>query len=68
VQQTYADGSIANWSGPESSDSPAPAIEAKNSLGGAGTSTLTIVALVVGAIGVLLGGLALVSRSGRQLA
>jgi uncharacterized protein YcnI len=69
VQQTYSDGSIVDWSGPESSDAPAPAIEAKDSLGGGGgTSTLAIIALVVGAIGVLLGGVALISRSGRQLA
>jgi uncharacterized protein YcnI len=69
VQQTYSDGSIVNWSGPESSDAPAPAIEAKSSLGGGGgSSTLAIIALVVGAIGVLLGGVALVSRGGRQIA
>ena len=68
VQQTYSDGSIVNWTGPESSDSPAPAIEAKSSLGGGGTSTLAIIALVVGALGVLVGGFALVSRGGRQLA
>jgi uncharacterized protein YcnI len=69
VQQTYSDGSLVNWSGAESSDAPAPAIEAKSSLGGGGGgSTLAIIALVVGAIGVLLGGVALVSRSGRQLA
>jgi uncharacterized protein YcnI len=68
VQQSYSDGSIVNWSGPESSDSPAPAIEAKDSLGGGGSSTLAIIALVVGAIGVLLGAIALVSRGGRQIA
>jgi uncharacterized protein YcnI len=68
VQQSYSDGSIVNWSGPESSDSPAPAIEAKSALGGGGTSTLAIIALVVGAVGVLVGGVALVSRGGRQLA
>src|SRR5947209_10512162 len=68
VQQTYSDGSIVNWTGPESSDSPAPAIEAKSSLGGGGTSKLAIIALVVGALGVLVGGFALVSRGGRQLA
>jgi uncharacterized protein YcnI len=69
VQQTYSDGSIVNWSGPESSDAPAPAIEAKSSLGGGGgNSTLAIVALVVGAVGVLLGVIALVSRGGRQIA
>jgi uncharacterized protein YcnI len=69
VEQTYSDGSIVNWSGPESSDDPAPTVEAKSSLGGGGgTSTLSIVALVVGAVGILLGGLALLSKSGRQLA
>jgi uncharacterized protein YcnI len=67
VEQTYSDGSIVNWSGPESSDSPAPTVEAKSSFGG-GSSTLAIVALVVGVVGVVLGAVALFSRSGRQLA
>jgi uncharacterized protein YcnI len=66
VRQTYSDGSIADWTGPESSDTPAPVIEAKSSLGGGGSSTLAIVALVVGAGGVLLAGLALVSRGGSR--
>jgi uncharacterized protein YcnI len=66
VVQTYSDGSIVNWSGPESADAPSPTIEAKPSFGGGG-STLALVALVVAAVGVLLGGLTLVSRSGRQL-
>ncbi len=65
VQQTYSDGSIVNWTGSESSEDPAPTIEAKSSLGsGGGNSTLAIVALVVGGVGVLLGGLALLARSG----
>ena len=68
VEQTYSDGSVVNWSGSESSDTPAPTVEAKGSLGGGGSSTLAIVALVVGAVGILLGGLALVARSGRDLA
>ena len=68
VEQTYSDGSIVNWNGSESSDTPAPTIEAKSSLGGGGSSTLAIVALVVGVVGVLLGGVALVARGGRQLA
>jgi uncharacterized protein YcnI len=68
VEQTYSDNSIVNWSGPESSDAPAPTIEAKSSLGGGGGgSTLALIALVVGAVGILLGGLALVSKGGRQL-
>ncbi len=53
VRQTYSDGSVVDWSGPESSDAPAPVIEAKSSLGGGGSTTLAV-------IGVILGGLALV--------
>jgi uncharacterized protein YcnI len=58
VRQTYSSGKIVNWSGPESSDTPAPKIEAKSSLGGS-SSLLPIVALVVGGVGVVLGALAL---------
>ena len=67
VRQTYSNGKVVDWSGPESSDTPAPRIEAKGSLGGGSSSTLAIVALIVGAIGVLLG---IVSLAGgkRQLA
>ncbi|HZO96480.1 MAG TPA: DUF1775 domain-containing protein [Gaiellaceae bacterium] len=68
VEQTYSDGSVVDWSGPESSDAPAPTIEAKGSLGGGGGSTLGLVGIVVGGVGVLIGVLALVARSGRQLA
>jgi periplasmic copper chaperone A len=64
VQQTYSDGSIVDWAGPESSAAPAPTIEAKTSLGGGGVSALTIVALVVGLLGLGAGGFALVSGSG----
>ena len=64
VQQTYSDGSIVNWSGPESSDAPAPAIKAVSSIGGGGTSTLTIIALIFGVLGLLAGGFALVSGAG----
>jgi uncharacterized protein YcnI len=67
VEQTYSDGSIVDWNGPESSDNPAPTVEAKSSLGG-GSSTLAIIALVVGVVGVVLGGVALVAKGGRQLA
>ena len=66
VEQSYSDGSVVDWSGPESSDTPAPTVEAKSSLGGGGSSTLTIVALVVGAVGVVLGGLALVAGGGKR--
>ncbi len=71
VEQTYSDGSIVNWSGSESSASPAPTIEAESSLGGGGGSTLlSIIALIVGTLGLLAGGYALVNRTsgGRPLA
>jgi len=67
VQQTYSDGSIVNWADPETGEDPAPTIKVVSSIGGGGTSTLAIVALAVGAVGVLLGGLAVLSRSGRPL-
>src|SRR5690349_14093203 len=34
VRQTYSDDSIVDWSGPESSDTPAPTIKAVSTLGG----------------------------------
>ena len=69
VLQTYSDGSIVDWSGSESSDAPAPAIEVSSSIGGGnGVSVLSIVALIVGVLGLLAGGLALASGSkGRTL-
>ena len=68
VRQTYADGSVVDWSGPESSDTPAPTVEAKSSLGGGSSSTLALIALIVGAVGVALGILALVAGGKRSLA
>jgi uncharacterized protein YcnI len=67
VRQTYANGKVVDWSGPESSDTPAPRIEGVSSLGGGSSSTLAIVAVIVGGIGVLLGILALATK-GRPLA
>jgi uncharacterized protein YcnI len=66
VEQTYSDGSIVNWAGPESSDSPAPTIDVKSSLAGGGTSVLTIIALIVGVLGLLAGGFAIISRGGSR--
>jgi uncharacterized protein YcnI len=69
VEQTYSDGSIVNWSGSESSAAPAPTIEVADSLGGGGVSVLTIIALIVGVLGLLAGGFALIGGSrGRDLA
>lgn len=67
VQQSYSDGSIVDWTGPESSDTPAPVVEAKSSLGGGGTSTLDYVALGLGAAALVISLVALLSRGGRQL-
>ena len=50
VRQTYSNGKVVDWSGSESSDTPAPTIEAVSDLGGGSSSTLTIVALIVGGI------------------
>jgi uncharacterized protein YcnI len=63
VEQTYSDGSIVNWAGPESSAAPAPTIDVATSLGGGGVSVLTIIALVVGVLGLLAGGFALIGGS-----
>jgi uncharacterized protein YcnI len=70
VEQTYSDGSIVEWTDPESGQDPAPTIQAVSSMSGGGTSVLTIVALVVGVLGLLAGGTALTGRSGggRELA
>src|SRR3989440_2581251 len=51
VRQTYSDGSVVDWTGPESSDSPAPLVKAESSIGGGSTSTLAIIAPVVGGLG-----------------
>ncbi len=68
VQQTYSDGSVVDWSGPESSAAPAPTIEAKSSLGGGGASTLEIIALILAGVAIVIAVVALVGRGGRQLA
>ncbi len=66
VRQVYSDGSVVDWSGPESSDTPAPTVETKSSLGGGGSNTLAIVALIVAAVAAILAVAALVVRSGRR--
>lgn len=68
VRQSYSDGSVVDWSGPESSDTPAPTVKVESSLGGSGASTLAVVALVVAAIGVAVGLAGMTSRRGRKLA
>ncbi len=57
VRQTYSNGKVVEWSGPETSDTPAPTIEAVSSFGGGGggTSIVGIIAIVLAA-GALFGG------------
>jgi hypothetical protein len=68
VPDGFSIGSVVEWSGPESSDTSAPTVEAVDSFGGGGSSnTLAIIAIVVGAVGIVLGGVALARGSGRDL-
>jgi uncharacterized protein YcnI len=68
VQQTYSDGSVVDWAGPESSDAPAATIQAKSSLGGGGgSSTLAVIALIVGGLGLVLGVVGLLSGGGKRV-
>ena len=67
VRQTYSDGSVVDWTGPESSDAPAPTLKAVASLGG-GTSTLSIVALALAAVALIAAVVGLLARGGRTLA
>jgi uncharacterized protein YcnI len=64
VRQTYSDGEVVDWNGQESSDTPAPVVEAKSSLGGGGTSTITWIAVILGAVAVVLSLVGLMSRGG----
>jgi uncharacterized protein YcnI len=55
VRQTYSDGTVVDWTGPESSDTPAPTIHAVSSIGGGGgTPLVAVIALIVGAIALFL--------------
>ena len=67
VIQTYKDGSVADWSGPESSDSPAPTLQALDSLGGGSGGPLGIIALVVAGVALIVAAAGLFAR-GRALA
>jgi len=67
VRQTYSSGEVVDWTGPESSDTPSPQIEALGSFGGGSTSTLAIVALAVAVLALVIGVVGLLSR-GRSLA
>jgi uncharacterized protein YcnI len=70
VRQTYSDGSVVEWSGSETSDTPAARIDATSgavSSGGSDSSkTIAIIALVVGGLGLAVGGAGLLA--GRRAA
>ena len=65
VRQTYSDGSVVDWSGPESSDTPAPTVQAKSSFGGS-SSTLAIVAIALAGAALLVGLGSLLVGSGKR--
>ena len=72
--QTYSNGEVVRWIGPEGSDNPAPTVTVQAAGASAaqpavaatsddsGSDTLAIVALIVGALGLLAGGAALILR------
>jgi uncharacterized protein YcnI len=66
VRQTYSDGSVVDWSGPESSNTPAPTVEAKSSFGGGGSDTLAIIALAIGAVAFVVAVFGLLTGTGRR--
>ncbi|MFL5951233.1 MAG: DUF1775 domain-containing protein [Gaiellaceae bacterium] len=66
VRQTYSDGSIVDWAGPESSDNPAPQVALESSLGGGGSNTLAIVALAVGIVALVVAGIGLFAGGGKR--
>ena len=72
VEQTYSDGSIVDWTGSESSEAPAPTIQAVSSMGGSSGSTLGIIGIALGAIALIVAGGGLLlgggSRGKRELA
>jgi uncharacterized protein YcnI len=55
VRQTYSDGTVVDWSGPESSDTPSPVVQGTSSLGTGSNTLLVIAALVIGGLGLVLG-------------
>jgi uncharacterized protein YcnI len=67
VRQTYDNGEVENWADGPDAETPAPVVTVADSLGGGGTDALTVIALILGAAGLLVGGAALARRGGRSL-
>jgi hypothetical protein len=66
--QTYNDGRVQNWIGPEGADEPAPSVEITTTqgtaatdgpAGGSGGMPVAVLGLVTGLLGMILGGTAL---------
>jgi uncharacterized protein YcnI len=79
--QTYADGQIVRWIGPEGADAPAPTLTVSSGTAAPaatpapattqssdGTDTVSIIALVVSALGLIAGGVALAANRSRERA
>jgi uncharacterized protein YcnI len=62
VRQTYADGSVVDWAGPASSETPAPRVQLVPSIGagGGGNATLALAGLVVAVIALVLAAISLI--------
>lgn len=69
VEQTYSDGKVVDWAGAPEADEPAPTLSmvSANSSASDGTDTLTIVALVLGALALLIAIASVARRTGRSL-
>ena len=61
VRQTYSDGSVVEWTGNETSDTPSPTIKGVSSIGGGSSSTLAMIAIAVAAVALLLAVVSLLS-------
>jgi uncharacterized protein YcnI len=68
VTQTYASGKVVEWTGAESSDTPAAVVHVLDQAGGGSSSnTLAIIALVLGGSGLVIGLIAALLVSRRSL-
>jgi uncharacterized protein YcnI len=65
VRQTYSDGSVVDWAGPETSDTPAPQVQLVSNLGsgGSGNDTLALIAVIVAAIALVLAAVSLIGAN-----
>jgi uncharacterized protein YcnI len=64
IRQTYSDGTVVDWTGAAGSDTPAPKVEAKSSLGGGGSSTLATIAFVIAVLALVAAAISLLLKAG----